>query len=85
MLALAVVPGLSHLLLGRRSRAVHLLVFALAMALVVVWRWHGFRAALSSPDVGNRIAALFLIVAVGATVAFSLVDARRLYRGATGE
>ena len=84
-LSLAVVPGLGHLLLGRRSRGAHLLVFALAMVLVGVWRWEAFRADLSSPDVSNRFASLFLVLSLVASVVFSVVDTRRLGARATAE
>ncbi len=75
---LSVVPGLGHLLLGRRSRGVHLLAFAVTMGLILFWRWDAFRAAFSGPDVGAWVASLFLVLSLAGSVVFSVLDVRRI-------
>ncbi len=85
VLLLSAFPGVGHLLIGKRRRGIHLLVFALAMTLVLLLRWDAFRVALSAPDVGAWVASRFLILAVAASVLFSVHDVRRLLAGPAEE
>jgi len=80
LLLLSLVPGLGHLLMGWQRRGLHLLVFALGITLVLVGRWGPFRAGLAGPDIGARLASLFVIVSLAATATFSVMDVRRLQR-----
>lgn len=73
----SVIPGVGHLLLGRRNRGIHLLVFALTMGLVLVLRWDAFLGALSSLKVDELVAAVFVIASLVGSVAFSMLDVRR--------
>ncbi|MGH9364118.1 MAG: ABC transporter permease [Thermoanaerobaculia bacterium] len=75
---LSVVPGLGHLLLGRRGRGVHLLLFTLVMALVLVWRWGALRAAFSARDIGAWVASIFLVLSLAGSVVFSVLDLWRI-------
>src|SRR3990172_7990156 len=79
-LLLSVIPGLGQLILNRRSRGAHLLVFGLGMSLVLVGRWNAFRVAFSTRDIGAWIASLFVIVSLIATVVFSVWDIWRLLK-----
>ena len=85
VLLLSAFPGVGHLLIGKRRRGIRLLLFALAMTLVLLLRWDAFREALSAPDVGAWVASRFLIVALGASVLFSVQDMRRLLAGPAEE
>lgn len=73
-LLLSLVPGAGHLLLGKRGRGIHLLVFAVGMALVLIWRWGAFVEAFSSSKLAAWMSARFLIVALVASVFFSVRD-----------
>lgn len=73
----SLLPGVGHLLLGRRRRGVHLLLLALALALVVVLRWDAFIEALSSARLASWLSARFLLTMLAATALFSLYDVRR--------
>ena len=77
----ALLPGLGHLLLGERRRGGHLLVYALAVLLVISWRWERFVHAFTTKAVDQWAAALFLVVSLVGSVWFSLRDVRRLVRG----
>ena len=77
LLAGSLLPGVGHLLLGKRRRGVHLLVLALGLALVLVLRWDAFVEAFSSPRLASWLSARFLLTALAATALFSLYDVRR--------
>ena len=77
LLAGSLLPGLGHLMLGRRRRGLHLLVFAVGLALVLGLRWDPFVEAFSSPKFASWLSARFLITALLAVVLFSLYDMRR--------
>lgn len=75
--ALSVIPGVGHLLLGRRNRGINLLTFVLAMGLVLVLRWDAFLGALSSLKVDKLVASVFVIASLVGSVVFSMLDVRR--------
>ncbi len=77
-LALALLPGAGHLALGSRRRAFHLLGLAALLAAVLVFRWEAFLEAWSGHGVDRWIATRFLVAALLACVAGSVLDARRI-------
>jgi peptide/nickel transport system permease protein len=77
-LAASLIPGLGHLVLGKRRRGLHVLVFALGLLLVLVLRWDAFAAALASAHLASRLSAHFLVSALIACVLFSIRDTWRL-------
>ena len=77
---LSVIPGLGHLILGRRGRGIHLLASAGAIVLILFLRWEQFLSIFSSRDVGAWTASLFLIFSLAGSIAFSVMDVRRLPR-----
>ncbi len=74
------VPGLGHLLLGRRRRGLQLLVCALAVLVVLVWRWERFMHAFTTKAIDQWVAALFLVASLAGALWFSVWDVRRLTR-----
>lgn len=78
------VPGIGHLQLGRRKRGAHLLGFTAVTLFVMVWRWDRFTAAFATKAIDQWSAALFLVVSVIGTVAFSRWDVRRIQRRTPG-
>ncbi len=82
-LALSIIPGAGHLLLGRRKRGVHLLVFALTIISILSWRWETFLNAFYTRFFDHWLAALFLVAALTSSVIFSVWDIRRLLTGDT--
>lgn len=74
----ALVPGLAHLMLGRRRRGFHLMAFTLFLILVVIFRWGAFVDGFSSPALDEWIATRFLLTALAACVLFSFLDVHRL-------
>ncbi len=77
-LKLALVPGLGHLILGRKRCGLHLLFFSLAMLAILAWRWDMFKESLVAPDISIWIAPVFIIVSLVGSVIFSILDVRRL-------
>lgn len=78
LLLLSVIPGLGHLRLGRRHRGLHLLMYTMGASAVLIWRWDAAVAALSGPETGAVIAALFLIGSLAGSAVFSVLDVRRM-------
>ena len=77
-LAASLFPGLGHLLLGKRRRGLHVLVFASGLLLVLFLRWDTFVNALSSTSLAPWLSARFLVVTLLASVLFSVLDTWRL-------
>jgi peptide/nickel transport system permease protein len=78
LLAAALVPGLAHLLLGKRQRGIHILILTAGMLHVLVLRWEAFTAALASNNLAPWLSARFLVVTLLACVLFSIRDTWRL-------
>ena len=72
------MPGVGHLLIGRRRRGVHLLGFTLIIAGVLVWRWQRVAHAFTTRAVDEWGAALFLVLSLAAAIWFSRRDVRRI-------
>ncbi|MFQ5889655.1 MAG: ABC transporter permease [Gemmatimonadota bacterium] len=85
LLALALIPGLGHLLLGRRRRGLHLLLFTGGMLSILALRWETFVEVFSSPAIDEWLASRFLLAAVAGGVLFSVLDVRRLVGSGEGE
>ena len=75
---LALVPGLGHLALGRRSKGAHLLSVTVAAVFILIWRMERVAAAFSSRAIDQWIASLFLIGSLLLVVAYSRRDVQRL-------
>lgn len=82
-MVLAVIPGAGHLVLGKRRRGLHLMLFAAAMSLLLAARWDAFVAALSSSAIDDWIASRFVIAALAGSIIASVVDTRRILIGRT--
>jgi peptide/nickel transport system permease protein len=82
-MVLAVIPGAGHLVLGKRRRGLHLMLFAAAMSLLLAARWDAFVTALSSSAIDDWIASRFVIAALAASIIVSVVDTRRILIGRT--
>ena len=76
----ALLPGVGHLMLGRRQRGVHLLVYTLIVLGVLGWRWDRFAHAFTTTAVDQWVAALVLVASLVGAVGFSVRDVRRLAR-----
>ena len=76
--AASLIPGVGHLLLGKRRRGIHLLVFATVLLLALILRWDAFVDALSSASLTSRLSAYFLAVALLASAFYSFRDTSRL-------
>ncbi len=74
----AVVPGVAHLMLGRKKRGFHLLAFTVALFIMVGLRWGAFIDGFSSPALDEWIATRFVIAALIGCVIFSILDVHRL-------
>jgi peptide/nickel transport system permease protein len=77
LLAASLIPGGGHLLLGKRRRGVHLLVFASGLLLVLVLRWDAFVDALASARPASWLSARFLVIALATSILFSVLDTWR--------
>ncbi len=77
-LGLSLLPGMGHLALGKRSRGLPLLSFSLLLVLVLYGNWDAFLNAFETTAVDHWIAAVFLIVALAASVIYSVWDVHRL-------
>ncbi len=75
---LAFVPGLGHLVLGRRAKGIHLLVFAFAAGFVLLWRADRVAEAFDSRAIDQWVAALFVIGALLLAAVYSRWDVRRI-------
>jgi peptide/nickel transport system permease protein len=84
VLAAALVPGLCHVLLGRRTRGLHLAACAGSMAALAWWRWPAVATAFASPHAGDRLAAWFIGAVLAGTLAASIADAGRLLARSPG-
>jgi peptide/nickel transport system permease protein len=84
MLALALVPGLAHLVLGRGKRGLHLLGAAALLASVLGFRWDAFLEAWSGRAIDQWIASRFLVAGLVACVVVSVLDLRRMARQGVG-
>jgi peptide/nickel transport system permease protein len=73
-----VVPGVAHLMLGRKKRGFHLLAFTVALFIMVGLRWGAFIDGFSSPALDEWIATRFVIAALIGCVIFSILDVHRL-------
>ena len=78
--AASVLPGMGHILLGKQSRGIPLLAFALTIILVLYWRWQVFLNVFNSNFLDYWLAAVFLILSLAASVTYSVWDVRRLLR-----
>ena len=78
ILLAALLPGMGHMVLGKRGRGIRLLVVTIAVILVMYWRWEVFVSAFHSTRIDHWLAAVFLIVSLAASVIYSVWDVRRL-------
>ena len=76
----ALVPGMGHLLLGRRRRGAHLLGYVLILLAVLAFRWDRFVHGFAGTAVDQWVAALFLVASLVGAGWFSVWDVRRLVR-----
>ena len=65
ILLAALLPGVGHIVLGKRSRGIPLLVFTLIMILVLYGRWQVFVNAFSSTRIDHWLAAAHIASAAG--------------------
>jgi peptide/nickel transport system permease protein len=76
-----VLPGLGHILLGKRSRGIHLLTYSILMVLLLFWRWERFLNVFQSKSIGDWVGALYLALSLAVCMAFSVWDTSRLLAG----
>ncbi len=76
--AASLLPGMGHILLGKKSRGIPLLVFSLMIVLVLYWRWQIFLNVFSSNFLDHWVAAIFLIFSLATSVIYSVWDIHRL-------
>lgn len=76
--AAALVPGLGHLLLGRRTVGGHLLGLVGLLGFVLVGRWEAVQEGVWGASPGEVLAAWVLLAALGAAVIYSVWDVGRL-------
>jgi peptide/nickel transport system permease protein len=77
----AVLPGSGHILFGKRSRGIHLLVSITLAILLLVWRWEKFLNAFQTKMIDHWIAAIFVILAICACIALSVWGTLSLLSG----
>ena len=75
---LAVVPGLGHLVLGRRAKGAHLLAYAFGAVFIMMWRSDRIATAFGSRAIDEWLAVLFLIGSLLAVAVYSRWDVQRL-------
>ena len=75
---LAFVPGAAHLRLGLMGRGLRLMLLAVAVVFVMVWRWDRFVGAFSTPHVDRWLASVFLVLLLVGVVWFSRWDVARI-------
>ena len=78
VLVASLIPGVGHLLVGKRRRGIHLLIFAFGLLLLLILRWDAFVDALSSARLAPWLSARFLAITLVASVFFSVLDTWRL-------
>lgn len=74
----AILPGMGHIVMGKRRRGLNLLGFTIVLTSILLLRWGAFREAFASPAIDDWIATRFLLVALLGCFLFSIWDARRL-------
>lgn len=72
------VPGLGQFAQGQRARGARLLFYAVALMVLLVWRWDLVIGAFSSPFWDRWLASLTLIATLIGLVAFSRRNALRI-------
>ncbi len=72
------LPGLGHMSLGRWGRGIRLTLFALAVVLLMAWRWDRFFGAFSTPFFDRWVASVFLILLLAGAVWYSRWDVGRI-------
>jgi peptide/nickel transport system permease protein len=78
----AVIPGLGHVLKGKRQKGVHLLTYSSAMVALAIWRWERISETFRSGAIDEWLAVLFLLGSLLAVLVYSWRDLQRLSRGA---
>ncbi len=76
-----ILPGMGHIVLGKRSRGIHILAYSLLMVLLLFSRWDKFLNVFQGKSIGDWAAALFLILSLAVCMAFSVWDVSRLLAG----
>ena len=74
--AASLLPGTGHILLGKQSHGIPILVFALTIILVLYWRWQMFLNVFNTNFIDHWLAAIFLILSLAATMIYSVWDVR---------
>ncbi len=74
----ALMPGLGHIVMGKRRRGLNLLGLTILLTSILLIRWGTFRETFSSSAVDDWIATRFLLIAILGCFLFSIWDARRL-------
>jgi len=64
--------------LGRWGRGIRLTLFALAVVLLMAWRWDRFFGAFSTPFIDRWVASIFLILLLAGAVWYSRWDVDRI-------
>lgn len=72
------LPGLGHMRLGSPGRGIRLSLFALALVLLMAWRWERFTRAFATPFLDRWVASIFLILLLAGTVWYSRWDLGRI-------
>ena len=80
----AFVPGLGHFALGQVGRGMRIMLFAVSVVCVMIWRWDRFVGAFSTPFFDRWVASVFLILLLAGAVWFSRRDVNRIL-GEPGE
>jgi peptide/nickel transport system permease protein len=73
------IPGLGHILFGKRSRG-HLSFYSAFIILLLVWRWERFLHSFQSKSIGDWLAAVFLVVSLGFCVFVSVRGTLKLLK-----
>jgi peptide/nickel transport system permease protein len=74
------VPGLGHLLQGRRVKGAHIVAYASITVILIVWRRNRISEIFSSGAFDEWLALLFLVGSLLAVIAYSWWDLRTLNR-----
>ena len=78
--AASLLPGTGHILLGKQSHGIPILVFTLTIILVLYWRWQIFLNVFNTNFIDHWLAAIFLILSLAASMIYSVWDVHRLLR-----
>jgi peptide/nickel transport system permease protein len=78
--SVAFLPGYAHLRLGRVGRGARIMLFAVSVVFVMVWRWDEFVGAFSTPHLDRWLASIFLGLLLAGVIWFSRWDVDRILK-----